>query len=74
MIIATRLTSQGVFQIQGEFDEVSRTTIGSNSTSVFAKEFDEITINPITNGLAKRETKDGIIMVSGYFDEQITLS
>lgn len=70
MVVATRLTSQGIFQIKGEFDEVTKTTIGINSTSVFAREFDEVTINPITNGLAKRETNDGRILVSGYFDEQ----
>jgi len=70
MVVATRLTSQGIFQVQGELDEISRITIGANATSVFAREFDEITINPISNGLAKRETSDGRLLVSGYFDEQ----
>ena len=72
MVVATRLTSQGIFQTNGILDEITRTTIGVNSSSVFAKEFDEIEINPIElgNGLAKRETKDGRLLVAGYFDEQ----
>jgi len=66
----SRIKSNGVFEISGEFDEISRANISYSPNSVYAKEFDEVTLNPITNGLAKRETMDGKFLVAGYFDEQ----
>jgi len=48
---------------------VSPTAIKTGPNSLIAAEFDEVTINPISNGLAKKEYKDGRYMVAGYFDE-----
>ena len=45
------------------------TAIKIGPNSLIAAEFDEVTINPISNGLAKKEYKDGRYMVAGYFDE-----
>jgi hypothetical protein len=69
MIVSTRINAEGIMEIDGELDEISRTTSGANATTVFANEFDEITISPTNNGLVKRETNDGKILVSGYFYE-----
>jgi hypothetical protein len=69
MIISTRINAEGIMEIDGELDEISRTIASANATTVFANEFDEITISPTNNGLVKRETKDGKILVSGYFYE-----
>jgi hypothetical protein len=70
----TRINAEGIYQTNGIFDEVSRTTIGANTTAVFANEFDEMIISPTNNGLVKRETRDGTILVSGYFDEQTIIT
>jgi len=48
---------------------IPATSIKTGPNSLIAAEFDEVTINPISNGLAKKEYKDGRYMVAGYFDE-----
>jgi len=68
-IIASRLTNTGVLSISGEFDEVTLSVIKLTPNNMFAAELDEISINPISNGVAKRETVDGKLLVSTYFDE-----
>jgi len=68
-IIASRLTSAGILSIGGEFDEVTLSVIKLTPNNMFTAELDEISINPISNGVAKRETVDGKLLVSGYFDE-----
>lgn len=69
MALTTRLTNTGTLHINGEFDEVAQSTISVTSTTYFAGELDEITINPIAGGLAKREIIDGTLQVAGEFDE-----
>jgi hypothetical protein len=68
MTVGTRLTSQGILYTNG-LDEVTQTKISETGTTLFAAEFDEVTLNPIQNGLAKRQYKDGRYQVAGYFDE-----
>jgi len=74
MAIVTRIDSSGIFYSSVPLDEVTQTTNSVSPNGVYASEFDEITLNPITNGLAKRETFDGKILIAGYFDEYSTLS
>jgi hypothetical protein len=69
MVVATRLNSSGVLLTGGGLDEVTYTSSKVASDTLYASEFDEVTLNPITNGLAKRDTADGKILVAGYFDE-----
>ena len=66
------IISQSLSVHTNPVDEVSRTTIGSSIDVQYASEFDEVTINPVTNGLVKRETRDGKLLVGGYFDEWTT--
>ena len=68
MTAGTRLTSEGILYTNG-LDEISKTVISETATTVYAAEFDEVTLNPIQNGLAKREYRDGRYQVAGYFDE-----
>lgn len=68
-ILATRLTNQGTYYVNGSFDEVTQSTISTKSDSVLAAEFNEIAINPISNGLSKREFPNGNLLVANYFDE-----
>ena len=68
MTSGTRLTAQGILYTNG-IDEITKTSIGQTATTTFAAEFDEVTLNPIQNGLAKREYVDGRYQVAGYFDE-----
>jgi hypothetical protein len=68
MTSGTRLTNQGILYVNG-LDEVTHTTISETGNTLFATEFDEVTLNPIQNGLAKKEYKDGRYQVAGYFDE-----
>ena len=68
MTTGTRLTAQGILYTNG-LDEITKTSIGQTATTTFAAEFDEVTLNPIQNGLAKREYVDGRYQVAGYFDE-----
>jgi len=68
-MITSRLTNTGVLLVNGTFDEVSQSSIGVKSNLILAGELDEITISPITNGIAKRETSTGELLVANYFDE-----
>ena len=68
MTTGTRLTAEGILYTNG-LDEITKTFIGQNASTTFAAEFDEVTLNPIQNGLAKREHRDGRYQVAGYFDE-----
>ena len=68
MTVGVRLTDQGILYTNG-LDEITKTSIGQNASTTFAAEFDEVTLNPIQNGLAKKEYVDGRYQVAGYFDE-----
>ena len=68
MTAGTRLTNLGILYVN-ELNEVSQTKISETGSTVFAAEFDEVTLNPIQNGLARREHIDGKYQVAGYFDE-----
>lgn len=67
--IASRITADGIFYSSGELDEVTKTTISVTPNNVFASQFDEVSISPVANGLAKREYFNGNLQVGGYFDE-----
>ena len=67
MTIASRLTSTGTLFISGEFDEVTGAAIKLTTSTYFAAEFDEVSING--SGVAKRETSTGILLVSNSFNE-----
>jgi hypothetical protein len=68
MTTGTRLTAEGILYVNS-LDEITQTTISETSNTLFASEFDEVSLNPIQNGLAKREYRDGRYQVAGYFDE-----
>ena len=68
MTTGTRLTAQGILYVNS-LDEITQTSISQTSNTLFASEFDEVSLNPIQNGLAKREYRDGRYQVAGYFDE-----
>lgn len=68
-MIASRLTNSGVLLVNGSFDEVSQSTISTKSNAILAGELDEITINPVSGGVAKRENSSGVLQVANYFDE-----
>jgi len=68
MTAGARLTAQGILYTNG-LDEITKTSIGQNASTTFAAEFDEVTLNPIQNGLAKKEYVDGRYQVAGHFDE-----
>ena len=68
-IISTRLTNQGTLFLNGTYDETSQTTISTKVDAVLAAEFDEISISPVSNGIARREFPNGNLLVADYFDE-----
>lgn len=68
-VIATRLTNQGVYYVNGSFDEVTKSNISITANTVYAAELNEIDFNPITNGVAKKEFPNGNLCVANYFDE-----
>jgi hypothetical protein len=70
MPIASRLLSTGTLLVNGSFDEntsVSPANFRTTSTTVYAAELDEVTING--GGVAKREINTGVLQVSNMFDE-----
>ena len=67
--ISTRLTNQGTLFVNGSFDEVTQSVISTKIDTVLAASLDEITINPVSGGLAKRELSNGNLLVADYFDE-----
>ena len=62
-----RLSSNGVYFANTYFDEITHTINKTSIDAIYSSTFDEITIQG-TN-VAKRETTDGGVLVSGYFDE-----
>ena len=69
MTRSSSLKSDGTLYSVGSFDEVSQSTISESETAIKSNEFDEITISPLTNGLVKRQTRDGKLLVANEFDE-----
>lgn len=67
MTIARRLTSTGTMYISGEFDEVTLSVIRLTTTTYYAVEFDEYTINGGSTQM--RETNAGVVLVSNELDE-----
>jgi hypothetical protein len=65
--IAARITSTGTLFINGEFDEVTTSTIRITTTTQYAAQFDEVSI--YGGSVAKRETSTGTLLVSNGFDE-----
>jgi hypothetical protein len=65
----TKLFPTGILQSAVELDEVTYTSIKVSPTGVYAAEFDEVSINPVSNGVAKKEYPNGNLQVAGYFDE-----
>jgi hypothetical protein len=68
-MIASRLTNTGVLLVNGSFDEITQSSISTKSNLILAGELDEITINPVSGGVAKRETFNRVLQVADYFDE-----
>ena len=66
--LVQRLTSDGILYVLA-LDEVTETSIKQTLTTLYASEFDEVSLNPINNGLARKEYSDGRYHVAGHFDE-----
>ena len=62
-----RLSSNGVYFTNGILNEITYTTNKITNNTLYSGGFDEITIQG--SSTAKRETNDGRVLVSGYFDE-----
>lgn len=62
----TKLFPTGILQSSVQFDEVTYSTIKVSTSSVYAAQFDEVSL---AAGTAERRTSTGTYMVSGYFDE-----
>jgi len=69
MAITEKLDNTGILLVKGELDEVTGSAVSANGTSYFAAEFDEVTISPISGGLAKRIHANGLIQVANYIDD-----
>lgn len=69
MKIVTRLKNNGDFLVNGYLDEVTHNAVKVTDGVVYSSQFDEVTINPKTNGIVKRETPDGKLLIAGNFDE-----
>ena len=70
MPIATRLTANGTFLVNGIFDEytsIAPSKFRTTSNTVYASQLDEYTIN--SGSIAKRENFDGTLQIKGFFDE-----
>jgi hypothetical protein len=70
MPIATRLTNTGTLLVNGSFDEntsIAPAKFRTTSTTVYAAELDEVTING--GAVAKREINTGVLQVKNIFDE-----
>lgn len=74
MTIADRLTPTGILYVNGEFDEVTKSNHEVTPTTTYTSELDEVTINNVGGGLARRITHDGKLLVTGFFDEQTKIS
>jgi len=62
-----RLSSNGVYFTNTYFDEVTYTSSKISLSAIFSSGIDEVTLQG--GGTAKRETGNGNVLVSGYFDE-----
>lgn len=69
MATLDKLDNSGILQTQGELDEVTGSAVSANGTVYRSAEFDEVTISPVSGGLAKRVHSSGLIQVANYFDE-----
>jgi len=67
-----RLSSNGVYFTNTYFDEVTYTSNKINTTALYSGGIDEVTIQG--SSVAKRETYDSQLLVSGYFDEVTGIS
>jgi len=67
--LIARLLSDGTYFVSStaKFDEVTKTSNSITSSAIYSSLFDEVTIKGA--GIAKRETSDGKLLVSNYFDE-----
>ena len=63
------LDNTGILLTKGELDEVTGSAVSANDTVYFGAELDEITISPVSGGLAKRVHANGLIQVANYFDD-----
>jgi len=75
-VLTSRLDSSGNFSIAntGVFDEVTgltgkTTQQNSDGTHLISGLYDEITLNPIFSGIARRQYPNGNYLISGIFDE-----
>ena len=66
--IASRLTNTGVLYANGQFDEVTQTTISTTYLTLYSAQFDEVTLNGQPSP-QRRELSTGVVQVNGYFDE-----
>jgi hypothetical protein len=69
MARSSSLKSDGTLKVFSSLDEVTQSNISESKTYLRAAEFDEITLNPLSNGLVKRQTNDGRILIANIFDE-----
>ena len=73
--IATRLTNTGNLLVNGTIDEYTYTGNTSFASTTVSNvvyttgEFDEITLNPISSGLARKIYQNGNYYIAGSFDE-----
>jgi hypothetical protein len=71
--LASRLTNTGNLLMNVTLDEVTSLGAGvatrTDINSLYAVEFDEVTLNPISAGLARRITSSGSYRIAGEFDE-----
>jgi hypothetical protein len=67
MATIARLLSDGTYRTSTKFDEVTKTSNSISSSAIYSASLDEITLRG--SGVAKRETSDGRLLVSNYFDE-----
>ena len=66
--IASRLTKTGILYANGQFDEVTQTTISTTYLTLYSAQFDEVTLNGQPSP-QRRELSTGVVQVNGYFDE-----
>jgi len=72
--IAARINANGVYQTVNYFDEVTYAANKIGYAAVYSAEFNEVTLQGFGPPLGKRETSDGKVYVTGYFDEVTPIS
>jgi len=69
----SRLDSSGNLFVNGVFDELTLSGAGIPprfaSNTIYANTFDEVTISPMSSGLARKLYSNGSLLISGVFDE-----